>query len=220
MATMVKVWDLPTRIFHWTLVALFIFLIVSGDIGGDLIEWHFYAGYMLSGLLVFRLFWGIAGTSYARFSSFVRDPIHTLGYTGRMLRGNAEHHYGHNPAGGMMVIALIVLLALQVLSGLVTTDDILWDGPFYSMVSDETAELGGEIHETVQLILQIMVGLHVLAIIFHKVRYRDPLIPAMLHGNKPDKGNAVSRDSVRVVPFLLVVLLAVGWTSYLFSLPL
>lgn len=217
---MINVWDLPTRIFHWTLVGLFVFLIISGDMGDDLIEWHFYAGYLLSGLILFRIIWGVIGSEHSRFTSFIRHPRTTLSYLKGMLAGNADHHYGHNPAGGMMVIALLVLLTLQVATGLVTTDNVIWDGPFYSAVSDQVAEIGGELHETIQGLLQLLVVMHVAAIIFHRFKYNDPLVPAMIHGKKPDMGGAVSVRNVSMVRTLIALALSMAWVYYLFSLPL
>lgn len=216
----VRVWDLPVRLFHWSLVGLFIFLIVSGELGDDLIEQHFYAGYLLSGLIIFRVLWGFTGSRYARFRAFVRNPLHTLAYTKRMLLGNAEHYYGHNPAGAIMVVALLLLLALQVATGLVTSDDVIWDGPFLSAVSDETAELGATLHHQIQLVLKVFVGLHIVAIIFHRVRYKDALVPAMIHGRKADMGDAIAAEPASPVAFLLCSALAAGWVYYLFSLPL
>ena len=217
---MIQVWDLHTRIFHWSLVGLFVFLIVSGDLGDDLIEWHFYAGYLLSGLLVFRLIWGIVGSEHSRFISFIRHPLHTIKYLKRMFQGKAEHHYGHNPAGGMMVVVLLVLLSIQVASGLVTTDDVIWDGPFYSAVSDDLAELGSMLHHQVQNLLQLLVVLHIAAIIFHRFKYKDALVPAMIHGKKPDQGGAVSVSNAGVMASVVALTLSAGWVFYLFSLPL
>ena len=217
---MINVWDLPTRIFHWTLVGLFVFLIISGDLGDDLIELHFYAGYLLSGLLLFRIIWGVIGSRHSRFTSFVRHPKTTLKYLKGMFNGKAEHHYGHNPAGGMMVIVLLLLLALQVATGLVSTDDVIWDGPFYSAVSDQVAEIGGELHEAIQGLLQLLVVLHVAAILFHRFKYNDQLVPAMIHGKKPDVGGAVSARNVSVIRTLIAVGFSTAWVFYLFSLPL
>ncbi|MCO4758310.1 MAG: cytochrome b/b6 domain-containing protein [Oceanospirillaceae bacterium] len=217
---MIQVWDLHTRIFHWSLASLFVFLIISGDLGDDLIEWHFYAGYLLSGLIVFRLIWGVVGSEYSRFVSFIRHPLHTLGYAKRMFQGTAEHHYGHNPAGGMMVVVLLLLLSVQVASGLVTTDDVIWDGPFYSAVSDDLAELGSMLHHQIQNVLQLLVVLHVAAIIFHRFKYKDALVPAMVHGKKPDQGGAVSTSGAGVLASLIALSLSAGWVLYLFSLPL
>lgn len=217
---MINVWDLPTRIFHWTLVGLFVFLIISGDMGDDLIEWHFYAGYLLSGLILFRIIWGMIGSRYSRFTMLVRHPKTTMKYLKRMFNGNAEHYYGHNPAGGTMVITLLVLLALQVMTGLVTTDEVIWDGPFYGAVSEQVSNIGGELHKTIQDLLQLLVVLHVAAIIFHRLKYNDPLVPAMIHGKKPDMGGAISARNVSMVRTLIALSLSSAWVFYLFSLPL
>lgn len=217
---MIQVWDLHTRVFHWSLASLFVFLIISGDLGDDLIEWHFYAGYLLSGLIMFRLIWGVIGSEHSRFVSFIRHPTHTLSYIKRMAQGKAEHHYGHNPAGGMMVMVLLLLLSVQVASGLISTDDVIWDGPFYSAVSDDLAELGGLLHHQIQSLLQLLVVLHIAAIIFHRYKYKDALVPAMLHGKKPDKGGAVSTGTAGVIASVIALTLSVAWVLYLFNLPL
>lgn len=217
---MIRVWDIPTRVFHWSLVSLFVFLIVSGDMGDDMIEFHFYAGYLLSGLIVFRVLWGLMGSHHARFRSFIKGPGATLSYVKAMMKGNAHHHYGHNPAGAVMVVVLLALLTLQFATGLVTTDDVIWDGPFYSSVSDEIAELGATLHHQIQLVLQGLVVLHILAIVFHRFKYNDPLVPAMVHGKKPDQGGAVSVPDASKVNFTIALVVAVGWVYYLFSLPL
>ncbi|MCV6588900.1 MAG: cytochrome b/b6 domain-containing protein [Marinobacterium sp.] len=217
---MVKVWDLPVRLFHWSLVGLFVFLIISGDLGDDLIEWHFYAGYLLSGLIVFRLVWGLVGSHHARFVNFIRNPLHTLRYSLNVARGKAGHYEGHNPLGALMVVALLGLLAVQVASGLITTDDVIWDGPFYSAVNEEMAELGGITHHYVQLVLKVLVGLHLLAIVVHKVAFKEALVPAMLHGRKPHHPAAVETGAVNPVALVAAAVLAAGWVYYLFSLPL
>lgn len=217
---MVKIWDLPTRVFHWMLVSLFLFLIYSGSWDDSLMEWHFFCGYLLSGLILFRIFWGVFGTYYARFCSFIVSPIKGLSYLKSIAKGNTEHFYGHNPAGALMVVALIVLLLLQVASGLVTSDEVLWDGPFYSSVSDEVASLGAEIHHTVQLILQYLIGLHILGVVAHSIRFKEKLVASMVTGNKKDLGNAKPRDSVNIIAFVLCAGLSSAWVYYLFSLPI
>ncbi|MGB0468842.1 MAG: cytochrome b/b6 domain-containing protein [Pontibacterium sp.] len=217
---MIRVWDLPTRLFHWLLVGLFVFMIVSGESGDDLIEWHFYGGYLLSGLILFRIVWGLLGTRYARFTSFIFNPVYTLKYSLRMVKGKAEPHYGHNPAGGVMVILLLGLLSVQVASGLVTTDDVLWNGPFYDSVSEEITDLAGQVHHLLQEALIILVVLHVAAIVFHRLKYKDALVPAMFHGNKPAHDKTAGIGAFSWIGLVVAVALATGWVGYLFSLPL
>lgn len=217
---MVKIWDIPTRIFHWTLVLLFAFLIYSGSWDDSLMQWHLYSGYLLSGLIIFRVLWGIVGTYYARFCSFITSPIQGLSYLKAMFKGNPKHYYGHNPAGSIMVIALIFLLMLQAASGLITSDEILWEGPFYASVSDELASLGAQIHHQVQLILQYLVGFHILGVLVHSVLFKEKLVTSMVTGTKKDLGNAKPRDSMNLIALVICLAISAGWVYYLFTLPI
>src|SRR5690554_788716 len=107
------VWDIFVRLFHWTLVASILFAWWSGEQGGNWMTWHMYAGYTVLGLVLFRLFWGFAGSHYARFAEFVRSPMATLRYTLALFKRQEPHHIGHNPLGGWMVVALLLLAAAQ-----------------------------------------------------------------------------------------------------------
>jgi cytochrome b len=109
---------------------------------------------------------------------------------------------------------------LQVASGLVTSDEVLWDGPFYASVSDELASLGAEIHHKVQLILQCLVGLHILGVVAHSVLFKEKLVVSMITGNKKDLGNAKPRGSINPVALLMCVAVSVAWVYYLFGLPI
>lgn len=219
MRNMVKVWDLPTRLFHWLLVALFAFLIISGE-SDDLMEYHFYAGYLLTGLVVFRVLWGFAGTRYARFSSFKLSPKEACSYTVGLLQAKHNPQYGHTPAGSLMVIIMLALLGLQVLTGMMSSDEIIWTGPLYNLVGEEGAEVAGEIHESIQGLLLMLVGIHVLAIILYKVKFKEPLVPAMIHGKKPELVNEAERESINWLKFLIAALPAAGLSYYLFMLPI
>lgn len=219
MSSMIKVWDIPTRLFHWLLVVLFVFLIVSGE-SDDLMEFHFYAGYLLSGLILFRVLWGFLGTKYARFTSFKLNPFEAISYTKGLLKAQHTSQYGHTPAGSVMVIVLLMMLAVQLLTGMMSTDDIIWNGPLYSYVDDETAGIAGEIHEIIQLLLQIIVGVHVLAIILYKVKFKEALVPAMIHGKKPRQGDEPEREGLSWIKFIAAATPAAGLTYYLFTLPI
>lgn len=219
MSSMIKIWDIPTRLFHWTLVLLFVFLIISGE-SDDLMEWHFYAGYLLAGLIVFRLIWGLLGTRYARFSALIIKPSAVFSYTKKLIQTEHTPHLGHTPPGSLMVVAMLLLLPLQLVTGMMSTDDILWNGPLYNYISDDIAEIAGEIHETVQGLLQALVGIHVLAIIFYKVKFKEQLVPAMLHGKKPGHDNDAARENMSAIKFLAAIIPSLALSYWLFSLPI
>lgn len=216
---MIKIWDIPTRLFHWSLVVLFVFLIVSGE-SDDLMEYHFYAGYLLSGLILFRVIWGVVGTRYARFTSFNLNLAEAIQYTKALINSDQQSHYGHTPAGSVMVILMLLLISMQLVTGMMSTDDIIWNGPLYNFVDEDTAGLAGEIHEATQLLLQILVGLHVLAIILYKYRFKEELVPAMLHGKKPKQGEGAEREAMNWASFLVAAFPSSGLTYYLFTLPI
>lgn len=219
-SALIKVWDLPTRIFHWLLVCLFSFLVISGELGNDWMRWHMLAGYSLSGMILFRIFWGFVGTHHARFSNFVRTPRTTITYLLNMIKGEEKHYAGHNPAGAIMVLLLLIALTLQALTGLVTTDDVLWNGPFYNWVPDDIAELGGSIHRLLEVGLKLMVAAHIVAIIVHKFHFKEPLIAAMIHGRKPLPLVGVAQIDTRDSMLVIGMVVSVGWVGWLWSLPI
>lgn len=222
---MINIWDIPTRLFHWTLVALFTFMIISGK-SDDMMEWHFYAGYLLSGLIAFRFIWGFLGTRYARFSSFVLNPLTAITYTRELFSNKHKSYYGHTPAGSVMIILLLVLLVVQLITGMMSTDDIIWNGPLYNTVSSDTADAAGEIHEIIQNLLIGLTAFHILAIILYKVKFKEPLVPAMIHGKKPiiKQGNTKKGDQAReelsYIKLIIAIAPATGLTYWLFTLPI
>lgn len=216
----IRVWDLPTRLFHWTTAGLFFFLILTGD-QTDWLQWHMQAGYLLSGLILFRILWGLTGSYHSRFRNFVASPLKSIRYLSHLAKGSAEHYQGHNPAGAIMVICLLVALLLQVASGLVTTDDILWEGPLYNSVSEEVAELGASIHHRLGTLLQWFVLLHIIAVLYHRFRLKDPLIGAMVHGRKSAASDEVEYyDGISLPKLVVTLALAGAWVGWLFNQPL
>lgn len=175
----ITLWDLPTRLVHWSLVVLVALAFLTGLTGGAWIDWHGWIGLAILGLLVFRLVWGVVGSTYARFSQFVRGPQTILSY----LRGR-WHGMGHNPLGALSVLALLGLLLLQSLSGLFATDDIAFAGPLKSWVSSETSLWLSGLHRQAIWLLGGMIVLHVLATLFYTWVRRDNLIRPMLVGYK------------------------------------
>lgn len=180
----VFVWDIPVRLFHWTLVALMIALMITGKILEGAIELHATLGRIALALVLFRLMWGVAGSSYARFSQFVRGPGIVLTYARSLLSRQPEFVAGHNPLGGWMVLALLAVVLVQALLGLFANDDILFDGPLAYLVSKESSDYLTGLHADLFNGLLVLVGLHVAAVIWHKLFKGEDLLAAMFTGHK------------------------------------
>jgi cytochrome b len=221
MKNKVRVWDLPVRFFHWSLAILFVFMILSVKVFDNMMEWHMRAGYAMISLIVFRILWGIVGSYYARFSQFIYSPVRSVRYAFQIITGKAEHYLGHNPAGGWMVVVLILGIGLQGLTGLFISDEILWDAPFYGVLSDELTSLAGTIHFNLEFYLQIFVGFHIAAVLWHRFRYQDPLIGAMLHGDKPTSGQSdVVESKTPWIAFFICFAIALSLFVWLWSKPI
>lgn len=202
----VKLWDLPTRVVHWALVVL---LLVSWFSGGENMQIHRWAGYGVLGLLVFRLWWGVAGGSTARFASFLKGPTATLAYAKTVGGREAGHVGGHNPLGAWSVVAMIVVMMVQVGLGLFATDiDGLESGPLSHLVSFEASRVLAERHEQVFRVLQALVALHILAVGYYWVWKRQNLVKAMLTGRSTFASEGLKPG--RVWSLLVGVVLAVG----------
>jgi cytochrome b len=180
----ILVWDLPTRLFHWAIVALVGASFVTGNIGGDALAWHFRSGYAILALLLFRLAWGFAGTRHARFASFVRGPGATLRYARMLMSGAAERHLGHNPLGAWSVLAMLAALAVQVGSGLFANDDIATEGPLVHLVSRGTSDFLTRVHHWNRWVLIALVLVHIAAVAWHVLARKEPLVRAMVSGRK------------------------------------
>ncbi len=178
-----RVWDLPTRLFHWLLVALFAFLWFSGGESDALMEWHMRAGYALLALLLFRMVWGFVGSRRSRFADFLVSPVAAWRYGRDFLRGRAPAWDGHNPLGGWMVLVMLVLLLAQTVSGLFATDDISLAGPLNGTVSSALAGALTDFHGFNINLLLVLAGLHVAAVAAHRLR-GERLTAAMISGRK------------------------------------
>ena len=178
-----RVWDLPTRIFHWALVVCVTGVLISGFWGGEAMQWHFRFGYSVLTLLLFRLVWGFVGGKWSRFASFIYKPSHIIRY----LKGQGEpmHSVGHNPLGAFSVFAMLALLLAQVSTGLISDDEISAAGPLTKFVSNATVNQASSYHIAIGKFLVIfLVITHVLAILFYLYKKRENLIKPMLHGDK------------------------------------
>jgi cytochrome b len=215
--TMVRVWDLPTRLFHWVLALSVIGSVVTAKIGGGAMVWHFRLGYLALGLLLFRIAWGFVGGRWSRFASFVRGPGVVLRYLRSEQRPGEHLDVGHNPLGAGSVLAMLVLLAAQVATGLVADDEIANVGPLNKWVATATGLAATSWHKTWgQWIVLALVALHVAAIVFYLVRKKSNLIAPMLGGDKPLAADVpASRDDAgsRALALVLALLAAavVAW---------
>ncbi|MHB8949015.1 MAG: cytochrome b/b6 domain-containing protein [Rhodoferax sp.] len=196
MSHKVRVWDLPTRCFHWALVLCLVALVTTAQIGGDAMAWHFRAGYAVLSLLLFRLIWGVVGGKWSRFASFIYAPATVLAYI--QGRGRPEHSIGHNPLGAGSVFAMLGFLLLQVATGLVSDDEIATAGPLSRLVSSAVTSTATTYHTTAgKLMVIALVLLHIGAIAFYYFKKRENLVRPMLVGDKDtDNTVASSRDDV------------------------
>jgi cytochrome b len=200
-----RVWDLPTRLFHWSLVASFIGLVITGNLGGNWMVWHFRLGYAVFTLLLFRTIWGFIGGRWSRFASFIYAPASVWAYL--QGRSKPEHSVGHSPLAAGSVFALLGFLALQVASGLVSDDEIANQGPLNKFVSNARASLATWYHKEVgNKILVALVVLHLVAILFYLYKKKTNLILPMLQGDKqlthtvlPSRDDAASRAVAALV---------------------
>lgn len=180
----VSAWDLPTRVFKWTLVALILAAPLTKWYGDVTLFWHRMVGYAILTLIVWRVLWGFFGGQTARLSHIVPSPLATIRYLQAMLKGRAPAYLGHNPLGAWMISALLLVVLTQALTGLFATDDIITDGPLKAFVSHDTSKWLTGIHDRLPQILLGLVILHILANAFHTMA-GHPTIEAMVTGRKP-----------------------------------
>lgn len=202
----VRVWDLPTRLFHWVLAGLVTASWLSGQFGGQpWLPWHFRFGYAILALLLFRLLWGFAGDRYARFSSFVPSWRAALAHV-RSPRPTA----GHNPLGSFSVFALLLVAGVQVMTGLLTSDGDFTEGPWAIFASDATVRLVSSIHRINRWVLLALVAVHLGAIVWNAATRHDGLVRGMISGDKEglDVEPAADNRTIRLRALVLLVLSA------------
>lgn len=214
----VRVWDLPTRLFHWALVVCVIGQAITGTIGGNAMLWHFRLGYTVLTLLLFRIIWGLVGGRWSRFRTFIYTPQSVINYL--KGQGKPEHSVGHSPIGAGSVFAMLGFLLMQAGSGLLSDDEIAFAGPLTRFVSNATVSLSTSYHKNIgKWVLLTLVLLHLLAIIFY-LRRKNKLVGAMLHGDKelviaapPSRDDTVSRVAALLI--LAACAAVVYWVSSL-----
>ncbi len=199
----IAIWDLPTRLFHWSLALLIPFMWWTAE--EERLDLHIAAGTIVLGLLIFRLLWGLIGSSTARFAGFVRGPRTMIDY----LRGRWAHAVGHNPLGALSVLALLGLLVAETSLGLFAGDeDGLEAGPLAHLVSYDLAEQFTELHEDLFDVLLVLIGVHVAAILFYAIFKRQNLVGPMLVGTGGAPEGAVAMRRAPAWRFWLAAALA------------
>lgn len=202
----IRIWDLPTRLFHWLLAICIVALVVTAKMGGNAMNWHLLLGQVVLALLIFRILWGLVGGYWSRFGSFIPSAA----AMSRYMRGTSttQDRAGHNPLGSLSVIAMLIVLMAQIASGLMSDDEIAFSGPLTRFVSGELISKATNYHaHWGQYLIYALVALHLLALIGYSLK-GDKLLPAMVTGDKLLKEPvAASRDtaSTRVLAALLAV---------------
>jgi cytochrome b len=216
------VWDLPVRICHWALLVAVLGAYFTHWLGLRWFTVHVWCGYAVLVLVGARIVWGVVGTRHARFSDFVRSPASTLRYLWSWRDGTGARYAGHNPLGAYMVIVLLLLLLGIAASGLFANDQIANTGPLYGYVSAAVSDQLSGWHQRLFQLLEIAVGLHVAAVLAHRLLRHEELIGPMISGKKPAQwlgpGDEI-RGSRAWLALLIVLLLALGLVRLVATAP-
>lgn len=201
MKTKILVWDIPTRLFHWLMVLSFAgaWLTAESERTRDI---HVMLGYSLLGLIAFRLVWGVAGTRYAKFGEFVRPPLAALRYLKSLVSGKAEHYVGHNPAGAIAILLLLLLGIASGVTGVITYNE--WGGEWFE-----------EAHELFSNLMLAVVGMHIAGVIVGSLAHRENLVRAMLTGYKQGEPGQGIHGKRLLVALVLLVAMASFWGLWL-----
>jgi cytochrome b len=212
----IRIWDLPTRIFHILLGLSVTGLLITGELGGDLMQLHFLLGYAVLTLVFFRLVWGFVGGHWSRFANFVPMPKDLLAYARLMRMKPKQLNVGHNPFGAVSVIVMLSLLLLQVFSGFMSDDEITNTGPWTALVPSSWVSLATEYHTEVgKVLLLLLIALHIASVLYYKYFHHDDLITPMLTGDKvlaPETQD--SRDTLTSRLFALSILAGCAYVVY------
>ncbi len=202
----IQVWDVPTRLFHWSLLALVVIAWFTGEGEGGTAATHRIAGEAIAGLLVFRVLWGFIGGEHARFADFAAGPKLVLEHVGDLFSATPKRHLGHNPLGGVAVFLLLLTTVFIVVTGLFSGGDEGASGLFAGAWGVNV----GETHEVAFRVLQGLVVLHVLGVVVESWRARDALTPAMITGAKTRRADEAGADARKAGAAALLVALAAG----------
>jgi cytochrome b len=218
MTTKLRIWDLPTRLFHWGF-ALAVFGAIITDLLDDII-WHSYCGYTALVLLIFRLIWGFIGPHHARFTTFIPTLVSLKAF----FKQPSQTTLGHNPLGALSVMAMLGIVLVQAVSGLFTDDEIFFTGPMTKYVGESTVKLMNMIHANNHVLVYGIVALHLLAILYYQMIKKNNLLGPMLHGDKdivqgeknlPGTEVIASKDNTKIrLLAVLILIVLIGLFRY------
>ncbi|OED38803.1 hypothetical protein AB833_18265 [Chromatiales bacterium (ex Bugula neritina AB1)] len=199
-ANVIAIWDQWIRLFHWSLVIAIAVLLITGETGVGFYDWHRLAGEWVLGLVVFRLLWGLAGSSNAKVAALVR-PLKAFDHLKQLARGRVEPERGHNAAGGFAVLIMLLLIGIQAVSGsFIADEDELIEGAFYGVLSSDTTDWLYTVHTTNAVLLEVMIAIHIFAVMVYLLYAKHNLITAMITGKMPwPEGRAV--PEIKLQPF-------------------
>lgn len=215
----VRVWDGAIRLFHWSMAAMIVAMWWTAE--NHAMDWHRRIGMVLVGLIVFRLYWGVFGSSTARFASFVRGPKAILSYLSKLRTRPYLPDFGHNPLGALSMIALLLAVIFQLVAGLFAVDtDGLESGPLSRFVDFDTGRYFEDLHETGFNVLLWLIGLHLVAVALYTIVLRANLIIPMITGSRKAGSEAADVPPVKIplIRFAIGVLISAGVVWYLFGL--
>jgi cytochrome b len=210
-----RIWDLPTRLFHWTLAALVAFSVVTVKLGGFWMDWHMRSGYAILTLVLFRVLWGFAGNRYARFSNFIRPPAVIVDY----LRGRVAHGAGHSPLGALSVVAMLAVMMLQASTGLFSNDGNFTEGPLAKFVSGALGERVSTVHRWGEWAIYALVGLHLAAVAYYSAFRSLGLVRPMITGDRAGLDAPPGEDGGALrLRALVLAALAAGLVAWIVNL--
>jgi len=215
-----RVWDWPLRLWHWLFAVAVLGAWITGEWGGfDWRQWHFWFGQTAIGLLIFRLAWGFVGPRHARFFHFLPGPSRLFRYLKTLPHRDSRETVGHNPLGALAVVVILGVVGVQAASGLFVFDDILYEGPWYVAVSEDTADFASTIHHRLAWPVGIVIALHLAAIGFYRLYKRQRLTRAMITGRKPAEAvpESESIPNSRTVLALVLIVAVAAFTWWLLA---
>ncbi len=217
MTTQYLIWDLPLRIFHWSLVICLLGSWYTSNQDNGLIEYHLTLGYITLGLIIFRVLWGILGTTHSRFSQFIPSLAKLSLYIKNFYSSDTPSHPGHNPLGSLMVVFMLAVIFLQAVSGLFMNDDIFTSGPYYGTLDEKLEVIAVFIHHNGFNVILATIAMHIFAVIFYTIFKKQSLVLPMVTGKKSST-DVTKKDSISHSKIGLAILISIFVSVFVYWL--